>query len=145
MSTDQFASGVVVTPSEYGSQGIHGSYDADTKPAEPAQASHPETGAANEEIDPEVRRSEVNDAEIIFQTAWKNLEMRHGRENMVFPKEIIWLAGAPGAGKGTMTPYIMKERDLQDGPIEVSKLLKGCVATANAQGGAVSERGPADC
>lgn len=25
-----------------------------------------------------------------------------GIENMVFPKEIIWLAGAPGAGKGNV-------------------------------------------
>lgn len=45
-----------------------------------------------------------------------------GIENMVFPREVVWLSGAPGAGKGTMNGFIMKERDI---PVmfEVSSLL----------------------
>jgi adenylate kinase len=44
---------------------------------------------------------------------------------MCFPKEVIWLSGAPGAGKGTMCKFIMQERGLTSGPIETSSLLRG--------------------
>lgn len=47
-----------------------------------------------------------------------------GIENMVFPKEIIFLAGAPGSGKGTMAKYIVEARDLP-GVIETSSLFEG--------------------
>jgi adenylate kinase len=49
---------------------------------------------------------------------------RAGIENMVFPKEIIFLAGAPGSGKGTMAKYIVEARDLP-GVIETSALFEG--------------------
>jgi len=42
---------------------------------------------------------------------------------MRFPKEVILLGGAPGAGKGTNTAYIQKVRDLPAEPIVVSSLL----------------------
>ena len=42
---------------------------------------------------------------------------------MVFPKEIMWLGGAPGSGKGTNTPFILRERGLTAPPIVVSDLL----------------------
>ena len=42
---------------------------------------------------------------------------------MVFPKEIMWLGGAPGSGKGTNTPFILRERGLTAAPIVVSDLL----------------------
>ena len=35
----------------------------------------------------------------------------------------MWLGGAPGAGKGTNTPFIMRERGMTAEPIEVSGLL----------------------
>ena len=42
---------------------------------------------------------------------------------MAFPKEIMWLGGAPGSGKGTNTPFILRERGLTAKPIVVSDLL----------------------
>ena len=45
-------------------------------------------------------------------------------ENLKFPAEIFWLNGAPGAGKGTQTEFIMEFRDLTEKPIIVSELLK---------------------
>ena len=66
---------------------------------------------------------EIKDAQLIFNSVWQQLEQQHGRENLRFPKELIWLNGAPGSGKGTQTRFIMEFRDLTDGPIVVSDLL----------------------
>ncbi|MCH7228066.1 nucleoside monophosphate kinase [Haloferula sp. A504] len=66
---------------------------------------------------------EVKDAQIIFNSVWSQLETDHGEEDLRFPKEIFWLNGAPGAGKGTHTGFIMKYRDLTAPPLVVSSLL----------------------
>ena len=67
---------------------------------------------------------EVKDAQIIFNSVWSELERKvGGAENMCFPKELILLGGAPGAGKGTNTPFIMEARSLTCEPIVVSSLL----------------------
>ena len=55
----------------------------------------------------------VKDPTIIFNMAWRRLISAVGGErNVRLPTEIMFLGGAPGAGKGTMTPYIMWERGL---------------------------------
>jgi len=69
------------------------------------------------------RDLEVKDAQFIFRTVWKDLEEEFTRSKLSFPREIIWLGGAPGAGKGTNTPFIQKERDFTAPPIVVSSLL----------------------
>lgn len=66
---------------------------------------------------------EVKDAQIIFSSIWQKLEEEFGREHLRFPKELILLGGAPGAGKGTNTPFIMEVRGLTCRPIVVSALL----------------------
>lgn len=66
---------------------------------------------------------EVKDAQIIFNAVWQRLEDTIGRDRLRFPKELILLGGAPGAGKGTNTPFIMKVRGLTCAPIVVSSLL----------------------
>lgn len=66
---------------------------------------------------------EIKDAQIIFSAIWEGLETEFGRENLRFPKEIILLGGAPGAGKGTNTRFIAKTRGLTCGPIVISSLL----------------------
>jgi adenylate kinase len=67
---------------------------------------------------------EVKDAQLIFHSIWHELEQEVGVENLHFPAEIFWLNGAPGAGKGTQTAFIMEFRDLTEKPIIVSELLK---------------------
>jgi adenylate kinase len=67
---------------------------------------------------------EVKDAQFIFQSVWTMLVDELGEENLRFPKEIFWLNGAPGAGKGTNTNFIMKFRDLTAPPVVVSDLLE---------------------
>jgi adenylate kinase len=66
---------------------------------------------------------EIKDAQIIFGAVWQGLEAEVGLENLRFPKEIILLGGAPGAGKGTNTRFIAKARGLTCGPIVISALL----------------------
>jgi adenylate kinase len=66
---------------------------------------------------------EIKDARIIFDPIWADLENHFGREHLRFPKEIILLGGAPGAGKGTNTAFIAKTRGLTCRPIVMSALL----------------------
>jgi adenylate kinase len=66
---------------------------------------------------------EIKDAPLIFGQVWNHLVQERGLESMVFPKEIMWLGGAPGSGKGTNTPFILRERGLTAAPIVVSDLL----------------------
>jgi len=67
---------------------------------------------------------EVKDANLIFSSVWQKLESELGLSQLRFPKEVIWLNGAPGAGKGTQTRFIQKFRHLTADPIVVSSLLK---------------------
>jgi adenylate kinase len=73
---------------------------------------------------------EIKDAHLIFDSVWKDLEADFGRENLRFPKEIILLGGAPGAGKGTNTGFITKTRGLTCPPVVISALLDSPEARA---------------
>ncbi|HJN13366.1 MAG TPA: nucleoside monophosphate kinase [Pirellulaceae bacterium] len=66
---------------------------------------------------------EIKDAQVIFKTVWEILDEEIGHDNLRFPKELILLGGAPGAGKGTHTKFIMQARGLTCRPIVVSELL----------------------
>jgi len=84
---------------------------------------------------------EVKDAQLIFNAVWKRLEEEYGKNQLRFPKELILLGGAPGAGKGTNTDFIRKVRDISAEPIVVSELLNSPEAQAvKAQGGMVGDR-----
>lgn len=78
---------------------------------------------------------EVKDAQFIFQSVWTVLIDEFGEQHMRFPKEIFWLNGAPGAGKGTNTDFIMKFRDLTAPPLVVSALLKSVEARKKIDAG----------
>jgi len=73
---------------------------------------------------------EIKDAYLIFDSVWQDLESDFGRENLRFPKEIILLGGAPGAGKGTNTEFITKTRGLTCPPVVMSALLDSPEARA---------------
>jgi adenylate kinase len=84
---------------------------------------------------------EVKDARIIFAPIWESLEQEVGRENLRFPKEIILLGGAPGAGKGTQTQFINQARGLTCPPIVMSDLLTTPeMLQIKAQGGMVGDK-----
>lgn len=73
---------------------------------------------------------EIKDAQLIFAAVWDDLTERHGRDNLRFPREFIWLGGAPGAGKGTNTPFIADARSITGTPVVVSSLLTSPQAVA---------------
>src|SRR5258708_39719187 len=82
---------------------------------------------------------EIKDAQLIFNRVWKRLEDTFGRDKLRFPKELILLGGAPGAGKGTNTNFIRELRGITAEPIVVSQLLNSPEARKiKAQGGMVS-------
>ncbi|MGC9450915.1 MAG: nucleoside monophosphate kinase [Oceanipulchritudo sp.] len=66
---------------------------------------------------------EIKDAQLIFNSVWSSLVEEIGEESLTFPREIFWLNGAPGAGKGTQTRFIMEYCGLTASPIVVSDLL----------------------
>jgi adenylate kinase len=72
---------------------------------------------------PRIADLEIKDAQLIFGAIWTDLMTEVGRENLRFPKEIILLGGAPGAGKGTNTGFIAQARGLTCEPIVISALL----------------------
>ena len=71
---------------------------------------------------------EIKDAQVIFKSVWGDLKEEVGLDNLRFPKELILLGGAPGAGKGTHTRFIMNARGLTCPPIVVSALLNSPAA-----------------
>ena len=84
---------------------------------------------------------EIKDAQLIFNHVWKQLEADYGRVNLRFPKELILLGGAPGAGKGTNTDFIRQVRGIDAQPIVVSALLDTPEAREiKARGGMVGDR-----
>lgn len=69
--------------------------------------------------------SRTEDPNVMFNTVWKELVTEYGgEENLKFPKEIFWLNGAPGAGKGTHTEFIKKHTGLTVGPVIISDLVQ---------------------
>lgn len=84
---------------------------------------------------------EIKDAQLIFKTAWEELGEDVSRMNLRFPKELILLGGAPGAGKGTHTRFVMQARGLTCKPIVVSDLLVSPEAMRiKDQGGMVGDK-----
>jgi adenylate kinase len=97
-------------------------------------------------LDPATKTSapadlEIKDAQIIFHHVWTRLESDYGRAQLRFPKELILLGGAPGAGKGTNTDFIRELRGITAPPIVVSQLLDSPEARKiKSQGGMVGDR-----
>jgi adenylate kinase len=85
---------------------------------------------AAQPLAPKPTDREIKDASLIFSSVWQELEANFGRSELRFPKEIILLGGAPGAGKGTNTDFIKKTRMLTCAPIVVSALLDSPEARA---------------
>jgi adenylate kinase len=69
-------------------------------------------------------------AKELFADVWRELEASAGDAGPVFPKEVSWLNGAPGAGKGTHTPSILHHLACAAAPIVTSDLLKSPRARA---------------
>jgi adenylate kinase len=62
------------------------------------------------------------EATFLFDRIWKKI-LRREPGRIVFPEQIIWINGAPGAGKGTNTRDVMRAMGIPTRPIVVSNLL----------------------
>lgn len=86
------------------------------------------------------RDLEIKDAVLIFNRVWRRLEEEYGRPQLRFPKELILLGGAPGAGKGTNSDFIREVRGITAKPVVISELLSTPEAQAiKARGGMVGD------
>jgi adenylate kinase len=84
---------------------------------------------------------EVKDAQLIFGAVWRELEGEFGRNKMRFPRELILLGGAPGAGKGTNSVFIRQVRSIDAPSLVISQLLDTPEALAvKARGGMVGDQ-----
>ena len=54
---------------------------------------------------------------------WEDFKNNFTENRFQLPKKIFWLNGAPGAGKGTHTDFILKSLALGDKPIVTSSLF----------------------
>lgn len=60
----------------------------------------------------------------LFNTIWSGIEKELGEAALTFPREIFWLNGAPGAGKGTQTATILDALGYSAAPVVMSDLLQ---------------------
>jgi adenylate kinase len=84
-----------------------------------AQPTIPQNKSADQHTADAVREQ----AATVFRTAWASIHDRVERGEARLPREIIWLGGAPGSGKGTNTPFILRERGIAVPPLVTSDLL----------------------
>ncbi|KAK9839848.1 hypothetical protein WJX81_005830 [Elliptochloris bilobata] len=61
-------------------------------------------------------------AQVVFDACWRRLEEKH-EDAIQCPKEIVWLNGAPGSGKGVNTKFILSSRGLTRA-VTMSSLLE---------------------
>ena len=69
-----------------------------------------------------VRRDE-DVAGRIYENTISKIRSEFGVQDIVFPKVVVFLNGAPGAGKGTNTLTVMQILGISNKPVEVSSLL----------------------
>jgi adenylate kinase len=83
---------------------------------------------------------EIKNSQLLFDSVWNKLKAKYTEERMIFPKEIIWLMGAPGSGKGTNTPFILEARGITASPVVLSDLLDSPeFRVIKAEGGMISD------
>lgn len=59
----------------------------------------------------------------LMADVWPQIEAACAGKPPAFPKQLVWLNGAPGAGKGTNTRTIMHILGIEQQPVVVSDLL----------------------
>lgn len=64
------------------------------------------------------------EAEGIFAAIWPAIEAAMQKQKAVLPRRILWLGGAPGAGKGTNTRLILKTVGISAPALVTSDLLQ---------------------
>ncbi|MDR3117678.1 MAG: nucleoside monophosphate kinase [Puniceicoccales bacterium] len=79
-----------------------------------------EMGQAEE---PWLRQGVSRQAYEDFQAFWEHFVCQPHRGQFAIPRRVIWLNGAPGAGKGTNTGYVQDIFSIRAAPLVTSDLL----------------------
>ncbi|KAJ9090302.1 hypothetical protein DSO57_1003829 [Entomophthora muscae] len=69
-----------------------------------------------------VKSAAMSQSAVTFDRIWTKVEAEFPVMRMT--GDILWLIGAPGSGKGTVTPYILTAQNTQNEPICMSGLLQ---------------------
>jgi adenylate kinase family enzyme len=64
----------------------------------------------------------------VFLQICASLESKHGKENLVYPREIIWMIGPPGAGKSTLATFLSEQRSYKSKPIVLREICQSVIA-----------------
>jgi adenylate kinase family enzyme len=64
----------------------------------------------------------------VFLQICASLESKHGKENLVYPREIIWMIGPPGAGKSTLATFLSDQRAYKSKPIVLREICQSVIA-----------------
>jgi len=64
----------------------------------------------------------------VFLQICASLESKHGKENLVYPREIIWMIGPPGAGKSTLATFLSDQRSYESKPIVLREICQQVIA-----------------
>merc|ERR1719461_1958451 len=64
----------------------------------------------------------------VFLKICASLEGKVGKENLTYPREIIWMIGPPGAGKSTLARFLSEQRDYKSEPIVLREICQIVIA-----------------
>jgi len=64
----------------------------------------------------------------VFLQICAELEAEHGKENLIYPREIIWMIGPPGAGKSTLSRFLSEQRQFNSTPIVLREICQSVIA-----------------
>ncbi|MDR2513354.1 MAG: nucleoside monophosphate kinase [Puniceicoccales bacterium] len=79
---------------------------------------------------PSKEANNLGTSQALLDAVWPEVEARCVAGHSALPREVFWLNGAPGSGKGTHTSALMQHLGYRSSPVVTSDLLKTQAARA---------------
>ena len=73
-------------------------------------------------------------ASALFDASWRRLvaKVREEGRQLRAPREVVWLNGAPGSGKGANTPFIIRSRPVKMKAVSMSQVVSSLPSAKDA-------------